>query len=150
MSALGIHPFSLLFAIYINDLLVEFDDNTFVSAYAGDLAMADSAHDKDMIITSLQPEVDKVVAWSAKARLPLTHPNAGQPSSVWIVQKRLGNPTSPWMIIECSVLNVLPDEQIKISFVKRKCAELACFCSSVHPALQRWQHLVGVSDDAAC
>ena len=67
-SAPGRSPSPLLFAIYINDLLVEFEDNTLVSAYADDLVIA---RNKDMIITSLQPEVDKVVAWSAKARLTL-------------------------------------------------------------------------------
>ena len=37
-----------------------------MSAYADDLLVA---HSKDMIVASLQPEVDKVVAWSDKARL---------------------------------------------------------------------------------
>ena len=52
----------LLFTIYINDLLAEFEKHTFVSAYAGDLFIARCARNKDMIVASLQPEVDKVVA----------------------------------------------------------------------------------------
>ena len=61
----------LLFTICINDLLVKFEDDTFVCAYADDMAIARCARNKDVIIASLQPEVDKVVAWSAKMRLTL-------------------------------------------------------------------------------
>ena len=60
----------LLFTIYVNDLLSEFED-TFVSAYADDLLIARSARNKVMIVASSQPEVYKVVAWSDKARLAL-------------------------------------------------------------------------------
>ena len=42
-----------------------------MSVYADDLLTAQSACNKDMIVTSLQPEVDKVIAWSDKARLTL-------------------------------------------------------------------------------
>ena len=38
-------------------------------AYTDDLAIAHSAHNKDTIIASLQPEADIMVASSAKARL---------------------------------------------------------------------------------
>ena len=62
---------TLLFTISINDLLAEFKDDSFVSGYADDQAIANSAHNKDMIIASLQQEVDNVVEWSAKARLTL-------------------------------------------------------------------------------
>ena len=64
------HPFSLLFRIYINDLLVEFVEDTSIGAYADDLDIARRAHsarNEDVIIASLQPEVEKVVALSAKA-----------------------------------------------------------------------------------
>ena len=37
-----------------------------------DLLIARSARNKDMIVAYLQPEVDKVVAWSDKARLTLS------------------------------------------------------------------------------
>ena len=42
-----------------------------MSAYADDLLIARSARNKDMIIASLQPKVDKVVAWSDNAKLTL-------------------------------------------------------------------------------
>ena len=45
-----------------------------MSAYAGDLLIACSARNKDMTVASIQPEVDKVVAWSGKARLILNTP----------------------------------------------------------------------------
>ena len=56
---------SSIFTIYIYDLLAEFEEDTFVSAFA-DLLIA---RNKDMIVASLQLEVDKVVAWSDTARL---------------------------------------------------------------------------------
>ena len=71
MSASGLRPFPLPFTIYIDDLLVEFEKYTFVGAYADDLLIARSAQNKDLIVVSLLPEVDKVVAWSDKARLTL-------------------------------------------------------------------------------
>ena len=40
-----------------------------MSAYADDMLIVYSACDRDMIVASLQTEVDKVVAWSDKARL---------------------------------------------------------------------------------
>ena len=43
-----------------------------MSAYADDLLIARSARNKDMIVASLPPEIDKVVAWSDKARLTLS------------------------------------------------------------------------------
>ena len=61
----------LFFTICINDLLAEFEDNAFVSAYAIDPLIASSFCNENMILASLQPEVDKLVAWSAKARLTL-------------------------------------------------------------------------------
>ena len=60
-----------LFTIYIGDFLAEVRDNTFVSAYADDLAISRNAHNEDTIIASLRPKVDKVVALSAKVRLNL-------------------------------------------------------------------------------
>ena len=45
-----------------------------MSAFADDLLTARSARNKDMIMASLQPEVDKVVAWSDKAGLTLNKP----------------------------------------------------------------------------
>ena len=62
----------LLFTIYINDLLAEIEKDTFVSAYTDDLLTVRSARNKDMVVASLQPVVDKVVAWSDKARLSLS------------------------------------------------------------------------------
>ena len=43
------------------------------------------------------------------------------------------------------VYTSLPDEQIKTELT-----DLACFCSGYHPALRRWQRLVGISVDAVC
>ena len=40
----------LLITIYIDDLMVEFEDDTLASTYADDLAIADSARNKDMIM----------------------------------------------------------------------------------------------------
>ena len=50
--------------------MVEFEDDTFVTAYTNDLAIANSARNKDMIMSSSQP-VDKVVAWITKVNLTL-------------------------------------------------------------------------------
>ena len=55
----GFRAFLLLLPIYIKDNLVEFDDNTFVCAYADDLVIARISCNKDMIIASLQPQVDR-------------------------------------------------------------------------------------------
>ena len=49
---------TLLYTIYIIDLLVEFKDDAYV--------IACSASNKYVVISSLQPEVDNVVAWSAR------------------------------------------------------------------------------------
>ena len=46
--------------------------DTLVSAYADNLLIARNTRNKDMIVASLQPEVDIVVAWSDKARLTLS------------------------------------------------------------------------------
>ena len=61
----------LLLTIYIDDLLAECEEDSFVSVYVDDLLIARSAHNKDMIVASLQPEVDKVIDWSTKAILTL-------------------------------------------------------------------------------
>ena len=63
----GSVPSHLLFTIYINDLLGEFED-AFVSDYADDLLIS---RNKDMMLASLQPEVCKVFTWSDKANLTL-------------------------------------------------------------------------------
>ena len=41
---------SIFFSIYINDLLAEFEKDTFVSAYSDDMLIARSAHNKDIIV----------------------------------------------------------------------------------------------------
>ena len=61
----------LLFVIYINDLLMQFEDTTLVSAYADDLAIACSGRSKIDMTKILQKEVDKVVKWSDDACLTL-------------------------------------------------------------------------------
>ena len=61
----------LLFVIYINDLLMQFEDTTLVSAYADDMAIACSGSSKIDMTKKLQKEVDKVVKWSDDARLTL-------------------------------------------------------------------------------
>ena len=66
----GLSQGSVLFSIYIEELF-DFEDDAFVSAYADDLTIARSTCNKDIIITSLQPEADKVVTRSAKTRLTL-------------------------------------------------------------------------------
>ena len=62
----------LIFTIYKNDLLAEFKEDTLVSAYADDLARAHSARKKHMITSSLEPEVDNLIAWFDKLRLTLS------------------------------------------------------------------------------
>ena len=44
----------------------------------------------------------------------------------------------------------LPDEQIKTSVAKAERTDLAHFRCGHHPALRRWQHLVGILEDAVC
>ena len=48
------------------------------------------------------------------------------------------------------VYTSLPDEQIRTSFAQTERTDLAHFHSGRHPALRRWQHLVGISKDAVC
>ena len=60
----------LLFVIYINDLLMKFEDTTLVSAYADDLAIACSGRSKIDMKKKLQKE-DKIVKWSDDALLTL-------------------------------------------------------------------------------
>ena len=93
--------FLLLFATYINALLTEFEKDTFVSAYADDLLIARTARSEDMIMASLQPEVDKVVAWSDRARLTL---DTSKCETAWTVQTWPVNPTTPLMENECSAI----------------------------------------------
>ena len=52
-STTGLCPLHLLFTI---SLLAEFEDDTFVSVYAGDLMIVRSAHNKDMFMASIHPE----------------------------------------------------------------------------------------------
>ena len=54
-----------------------------------------------MILASMQPEVDKVVARSDKAILTL---KTSKCKTAWTVQKCPGNPTSPLMENECSAI----------------------------------------------
>ena len=48
----GLCPFPLLFTIYVDNLLGEFEDDTIVSVYTGGLATYRSTHNKDVIIAS--------------------------------------------------------------------------------------------------
>ena len=48
------------------------------------------------------------------------------------------------------VYTCLHDEQINTSFVKTERTDLAGFHSGHHPALRRWQQLVGINEDSAC
>ena len=57
--------------IYINGLLMQFEDTTLVSANADDLAIACSGESIIDMTKKLQKEVDKVVKWSDDARLTL-------------------------------------------------------------------------------
>ena len=75
----GHHPFPILFTIYIDNILAEFEKDTFVSTYADDLLIARSARNKNMIVAPLQP-IDRVVVWSDKARLTLNTSKCEKPS----------------------------------------------------------------------
>ena len=57
--------------IYINDLRMQFEDTTLVSAYADDLAIACGGSSKTNMTKKLQKEVDKVVRWIDDASLTL-------------------------------------------------------------------------------
>ena len=48
------------------------------------------------------------------------------------------------------VCTSLPDEQTESTIVKTKRTDLARFRNGHHPALRRWQHFVGISEDAVC
>ena len=61
----------LLFVIYINDLFMQFEDTTLVSAYADDLVIAYGGRSKIDMTKMFQKEVDKVVKWRDDARLTL-------------------------------------------------------------------------------
>ena len=54
---------TLLFVLYINDLLGNFSESTMVSAYADDLALACRGRKKEDVALRMQAEVDKVVSW---------------------------------------------------------------------------------------
>ena len=55
-----------LFTIYINDLLSEFDGDTFVRAYNDDLLISRSARIKYVIVASMQTDVDHELSCSIK------------------------------------------------------------------------------------
>ena len=59
------------FAIYVDYLIADFEMDTFVSAYADDQLTVLIVCNEDMIVASLQPELDKVVVCSYKVRLTL-------------------------------------------------------------------------------
>ena len=61
----------LLFIIFIDDLLGRFKEDTLVSAYADDLALAVSNSSKEEAESCMQGEVDKVVRWSTEYGLTL-------------------------------------------------------------------------------
>ena len=61
----------LLFITFVDDLLGVFEEDTLVSAYADDLALATSSHKKEEAAEKMQTEVDKVVAWSRRSGLSL-------------------------------------------------------------------------------
>ena len=48
------------------------------------------------------------------------------------------------------VFTSVANEQIETSFAKTEHTDFARFLSGRHPALRRWQHLVGVSEVAVC
>ena len=75
--------FTLLLTIYINDLRAKFAKDAVVSAYAGDLLVARNASNNYINVASSQPEVDRVVAWSVKARL--TH-NTSKCETAFFIQ----------------------------------------------------------------
>ena len=72
-----------------------------MSAYAVYLLIVCSARNKDMIVASLQPEVDKVSAWSVLVRL--IHRTFKFVTDICSVDcvKRIGNPASPLMENDC-------------------------------------------------
>ena len=61
----------VLFVIYLNELLGRFSGDTFVSAYADDLAIACSNKSKEQAQIDMQREVDLVRDWSKEWRLTL-------------------------------------------------------------------------------
>ena len=61
----------ILFLIFINDLLSLFNDDTMVSAFADDLAIACSHQSKEEAQRMAQIETDKVIQWSLESRLQL-------------------------------------------------------------------------------
>ena len=61
----------LLFISFLDDLLGVFEEDTLVSAYADDLALATCSQKKEEAKEKMQREVDKVVAWSRKSGLTL-------------------------------------------------------------------------------
>ena len=61
----------LLFSIFIDDLLSQFDRSTLVSAFADDLALACSDKDKEVASTNMQAEIERVVEWSERWGLQL-------------------------------------------------------------------------------
>ena len=71
-----------------------------MSDYGDDLAIAHITNNKNKIIASMQPEEDKVVAWSAIARLALGASRCGAGLSK-ALRRRPGNHTSPWTKSEC-------------------------------------------------
>ncbi len=62
---------TILFIIFIDDLLNQLDESTMVSAYAADLAIACRGANKELITVKLQAEENKVNRWSEDARLQL-------------------------------------------------------------------------------
>ena len=57
----------LLFITFMNDMLDRFEDDTVVSAYADDLALAVTGSNKEDLEIRMQGEVDKVVEWNERA-----------------------------------------------------------------------------------
>ena len=54
----------LLFITFMDDMLDRFEDDTVVSAYADDLALAVTGSNKEDLEIRMQGEVDKVVEWN--------------------------------------------------------------------------------------
>ena len=61
----------LLFITFVDELLAVFEEGTFVSAYADDLALATSSHKKEVAAEKMKTEVNKVEAWSRRSGLTL-------------------------------------------------------------------------------
>ena len=61
----------LLFIIFIDDLMGRFKEDTLVSAYADDLALAVSNSSKEEAESCMQDEVDRVARWSTENGLTL-------------------------------------------------------------------------------